>query len=64
MQEFVDYVRRLNGKTAIYTSLYSFDEAGNYDTAVMDRAWWDFDTNEDFTMDDVKHDVAALIERL
>lgn len=63
-RDFVEYIKRLNGKTAIYTSLYSFDEVGNYDSAVMDRAWWDFDMNEDFTMSDVKHDVAALIERL
>lgn len=63
-KEFVDYVRRLNGKTSIYTSLFSFDEAGNYDTAVIDRAWWDFDMNDDFTMQDVKADVSALIQRL
>jgi hypothetical protein len=63
-KEFVDYVRRLNGKTSIYTSLFSFDEVGNYDSAVMDRAWWDFDMNDDFTMDEVKEDVAALILRL
>ena len=63
-KDFVDYIKRLNGKTSIYTSLYSFDEAGDYDSAVMDRAWWDFDMNDDFTMDDVKHDVAALIQRL
>ena len=63
-KDFVDYIKRLNGKTSIYTSLYSFDEAGDYDTVIMDRAWWDFDMNEDFTMDDVKHDVAALIQRL
>jgi len=63
-QDFVQYIRRLNGKTSIYTSLYPFDEVGDYDSAVMDRAWWDFDMNDDFTMDDVKHDVAALIKRL
>lgn len=63
-KEFVDYVRKLNGKTSIYTSLFSFDEVGNYDSAVMDRAWWDFDMNDDFTMDEVKNDVATLIHRL
>lgn len=63
-EDFVRYVRGLNGKTCLYTSLYSFDEAGNYDSAVMDRAWWDFDMNDKWTMEDVKHDVAALISRL
>tara|TARA_X000001382_G_scaffold125656_1_gene111351 strand:- start:673 stop:1668 length:996 start_codon:yes stop_codon:yes gene_type:complete len=62
--DFANYIKRLNGKTSIYTSLYSFDTFGEYDSAVMDRAWWDFDMNDDFTMDDVKHDVAALIQRL
>lgn len=62
--DFSGYVRNLNGKSCVYTSLYSFDEPGNYDSAVMDRAWWDFDMNDDFTMEDVKHDVAALIQRL
>jgi len=34
----------------------------NYDTAVMDRAWWDFDSKGD--MDSVKLEVAELCSRL
>lgn len=64
LEEYDTYVRRMNGRTCLYTSLYSFDVERDYDSAVMDRAWWDFDMNDDYTMEDVKHDVAALIMRL
>jgi len=63
-EDFDAYVRRLNGRSCLYTSLYSFDVERDYDSVVMDRAWWDFDMNDDYTMDEVKHDVAALIQRL
>tara|TARA_R110000824_G_scaffold196246_1_gene379382 strand:+ start:12615 stop:13634 length:1020 start_codon:yes stop_codon:yes gene_type:complete len=63
-----DYLTNLNGKTSLYTSLYSFKETEGgkavYDSAVIDRGWWDFDMNETYSMDEVKRDVAILLERL
>tara|TARA_B110000858_G_scaffold198533_1_gene266387 strand:+ start:4156 stop:5142 length:987 start_codon:yes stop_codon:yes gene_type:complete len=62
--DFETYITRFNGKTDIYTSLYSFDDPYDYDTVVIDRAWWDFDMTEEFDMETVKQDVATLIRRL
>jgi len=62
--EFVAYINRFNGKTDIYTSLYSFDDPNDYDSVVIDRAWWDFDMTEEHDMESVKSDVATLIQRL
>ena len=63
-----NYLNKLNNLSSVYVSLYSFDEITNgkvnYDSAVMDRAWWDFDETEEHTMDEVKQDVATLIGRL
>lgn len=64
MDDFVSYVKRLNGKSDIYTSLFAFDDPNDYDTVIIDRAWWDFDMNEEFSMQQVKEDVATLISRL
>jgi len=63
-EDFNSYIERFNGQTDIYTSLYSFDDPYNYDSVVMDRAWWDFDMNEEYDMETVKRDVATLIQRL
>lgn len=66
--EWRSYIQRLNGKTSLYTSLYPFDETTRgrveYDSAVMDCAWWDFDSNEKHDMDEVNLDVATLLRRL
>lgn len=62
--DFVRYVRDLNGKACLYTSLYSFDVPGDYDSVVMDRAWWDFDMNDEWPMEQVKLHVATLLQRL
>lgn len=62
--DFNSYIERFNGQTDIYTSLYSFDDPYDYDSVVIDRAWWDFDMNEEYDMDTVKQDVATLIQRL
>jgi hypothetical protein len=63
--QFRRYVNSLNGKSCIYTSLYSY---GDFDdrqrTAVLDRAWWDFDMNERYSMEQVKRDTSILIQRL
>ena len=61
---FRDYVERLNGRSDLYTSLYYFDDPNDYDSVVMDRAWWDFDMTEEYDMTKVKTDVANLIRRL
>lgn len=63
-EDFDTYIERFNGQTDIYTSLYSFDDPYDYDSVVIDRAWWDFDMNEEYDMDTVKKDVATLIGRL
>jgi len=63
-EDFKSYIERFNGKTDIYTSLYSFDDPYDYDSVVIDRAWWDFDMNEEYDMETVKRDVASLIARL
>jgi len=69
VSEWDSYVETMRSKASTYTSLYSFDrynERGlpDYDFAVMDRAWWDFDSNEEHGIEQVKNDVAALISRL
>lgn len=62
--DFQDYIHNLNGKSNLYTSLYSFDDLKDYDSVIIDRAWWDFDTTEEYDMETVKKDVASLIARL
>ena len=69
VSEWESYVSTIGGRASTYTSLYSFDrynERGlpDYDFAVMDRAWWDFDSTEEYGIEQVKSDVAALIGRL
>jgi len=62
------YIESLNGRSPLYTSLYSFERKSrgrpDYDSAVMDCAWWDFDANDEHDMGQVKADVARLIARL
>ena len=64
MPEFKSYVRKVNGRSDIYTSLYTFDNVKDYDSVVIDRAWWDFDMNDDYDMEQVKTDVQTLLSRL
>ena len=70
-QNFDDYVNKVNGRASCYTSLYSFQRAEpsrpwkmDIASVIMDRAWWDFDIEEDGSLDDVKLDAAELINRL
>ena len=70
-QQYRNYITKLNGKANIYTSLYSFrDKDRNapwkFDTAsaIIDRAWWDFDAGEQGGIEQVKQDVAKLLSRL
>lgn len=66
---FNRYVTKMWDKTACYTSLYGFGERKwngrrmvfDYQTAIIDRAWWDFDGMDD---PQVKTDAATLIKRL
>jgi len=63
--DFKEYIRKLNGKADLYTSLYGFRDINDKDnTAIMDRAWWDFDANDRYTIEQVKDDVATLLTRL
>ena len=70
-EDFINYINTLNGKTSCYTSLYSFtkrrdDKPWRYDytSAIIDKAWWDFDTSDNYDIEYVKQDVAKLIRRL
>ena len=61
----------VNGKASCYTYLFSFKERDpqrhwkpDYNSVVIDRAWWDFDMGERGGINDVKRDVATLIHRL
>ena len=62
------YLKKMRDKTSCYTSLYSFgkieDGKPDYTTAIIDRAWWDFDAGERGGIELVKQDVAELISRL
>ena len=67
---FISYIKRLNGKSNLYTSLYSFEGTDSkrswkvdYSTAVIDKAWWDFDA-DDRTWDTMVSDVKELLSRL
>ncbi len=63
------FVSKMADKTACYVSLYGFTEQKwnghrmmfDYRSAVIDRAWWDFDGDDG---DQVKLDAAKLIGRL
>tara|TARA_R110000851_G_scaffold15499_1_gene51174 strand:- start:16594 stop:17601 length:1008 start_codon:yes stop_codon:yes gene_type:complete len=70
-ETFRSYVDKLNGKANLYTSLYSFrdkdaDAPWKYDSssAIIDRAWWDFDAGERGGIEQVKSEVRTLISRL
>lgn len=65
------YISKLNGKSNLYTSLYSFrdkDETKPWkfdnSSAIIDRAWWDFDAGERGGIEEVKRDVRELLTRL
>ena len=71
LKQFNDYVGKLNGKSNCYTSLYSFKNKRSdmpwkfdVDSAIIDRAWWDFDEGERGDIQSVKADVCELIQRL
>lgn len=70
-QQFDDYIEFLRGKSSCYTSLYSFEKLRNdrrnrldYSSVVIDRAWWDFDSGDRGSIEDVKRDVVDLVCRL
>ena len=66
-KQFTNYVEDLGSRTACYTSLYHYEDLlpnqrrVDYNTAVMDRAWWDFDAGVRGNIDAVKDDVFTLI---
>ena len=68
--DFFSYIEQLNGKSNLYTSLYSFESTDrlrswkvDYNTAVIDKAWWDFDADES-NWDNMVADVQELLNRL
>ena len=68
--QYTSYVADLGPRTACYTSLYHYEDLlpnqrrVDYNTAVMDRAWWDCDAGPRSNIDAVKDDVFTLISRL
>ncbi len=71
VNDFRNYVLKLNGKSSCYTSLYGFKGRHpiqhwklDCDSVVIDRAWWDFDTQEGGNLSEVKEDVRRLLNRL
>ena len=70
-QTFDSYVSKFNGKASCYTSLYSFERTDpvrpwkmDAESAIIDRAWWDFDIEEGGSLSDVKESVRTLVNRL
>lgn len=70
-KQFDEYISFLKGKSSCYTSLYSFDRMRkdryrrvDYTSAIIDRAWWDFDSGDRGSIEDVKRDVVDLVCRL
>tara|TARA_R110000824_G_scaffold32561_3_gene105051 strand:+ start:7327 stop:8343 length:1017 start_codon:yes stop_codon:yes gene_type:complete len=68
---FDRYVKQVNGKASCYTSLFSFRDTEikrpwktDTSSAIIDRAWWDFDSGERGGIEQVKVDTAELINRL
>ena len=71
INEYKDYITKVNGKSSCYTSLYHYERTDpsrpwkmDVSSVVIDRAWWDFDITEDTTFDDVKRDVHSLVSKL
>jgi len=65
---FRRYVRALNGKSSIYTSVYSFGKLVggrkvDEGSVIIDRAWWDFDATNKYSIDKVKTDTSFVIKR-
>jgi len=69
-RDFKNYVDFLGDKSSCYTSLYGFkrlheDGRPDYSTAIIDRAWWDFDLGKNgVTIEGVKDEVCTLIQRI
>jgi len=62
-------LRVLGSRSSCYTSVYSYERVDSmgkidYTSVVIDRAWWDFDSGELGTIEEVKSDVAVLLSRL
>ena len=71
VKQYKDYIAKLNGKSNCYTSLYAFRDKRadmvwkfDVDSAIIDRAWWDFDEGERGDIESVKSDVCELLHRL
>ena len=67
--QFDTYVDKLGNKSACYTSLFGFSEFNqegrvDYSTALIDRAWWDFDSGPRGDIRQTKEDAATLMSRL
>lgn len=70
LRQFNQYLDVLYDKSSCYTSLFAFkrlhdDGKPDYSTAVIDRAWWDFDLGKNgVKIAGVKDDVKTLLDRI
>ena len=69
--QFTDYIKNLNRRASCYTSLYSFERTlrnspwkFDYSSAVLDKAWWDFDSPDDDNTQQALFDSQELVRRL
>jgi hypothetical protein len=67
--DYEHYVTKMGRLTSCYTSLYGFlqtnsEGRADYQSAILDRAWWDFDSGERGGIEQVKTDVAELLSRI
>tara|TARA_R100000005_G_C4996537_1_gene203366 strand:+ start:1297 stop:2316 length:1020 start_codon:yes stop_codon:yes gene_type:complete len=66
---FINYVKNAGNKTSCYMSLYSFGSMSkpwkvDYTSAVLDKAWWDFDDPNQADTEQARRDAQVLIHRL
>lgn len=69
--QLLSYIRGLNTKASCYTSLYFFERRlvnrpwkFDYSSAVLDKAWWDFDSPDEVDTKQALYDSQTLIARL
>jgi len=69
-RQFDRYLGVLYDKSSCYTSLFAFkrlhdDGKPDYSTAIIDRAWWDFDLGKNgVSIRGVKDEVKTLLDRI
>jgi len=67
--DFIRYVKNAGDKTSCYMSLYSFRNLArswkvDYESAVLDKAWWDFDSPDNEDTEQARRDAQTLVHRI